>query len=65
MVDGNRYFRCDGFGEVGLFDEVGGLTVGGWGGVGWLYKMYLKGGRMKKGVGRQKWGAYWVQWWVP
>ena len=34
LVDGNRYFQCDGFGEAGLFDEVGGLTVGGWGGVG-------------------------------
>ena len=27
LVDGNRYFQCHGFGEVGVLDEVGGLTV--------------------------------------
>ena len=29
LVDGNRYFQCDGLGEVGVLDEDDGLTVGG------------------------------------
>ena len=27
LVAGNRYLQCDGLGEVGILDEVGGLTV--------------------------------------
>lgn len=32
LAAGNRCFQCDGLGEVGLLDEVGGLTVEGRGG---------------------------------
>ena len=45
MVAGNGYLRYDGLGEVGVLDEVGGLTVGvgGVGDVGGLGKVnYIK-----------------------
>ena len=32
LVAGNRCLQCDGLGEVGMLDEVGGLTVEGRGG---------------------------------
>ena len=49
VVTGNRYYiQCDGLVEVGVFVKDGALL-----GLGWEELYVLKGGGMKKGVGKQ------------
>ena len=49
LVDGNRYFPCDGLVEGGVLDEDDGLTVGEGGGTEELDKMPEKGVKWKRG----------------
>ena len=66
LVVGNSYLQCDGLGEFGVLDEVGGLTVWGWGGFNglkclkrrWNEKIWdVKTGMLCKGVGALKKGG--------
>ena len=66
LVAGNRCLQCDGLGEAGMLNEVGGLTVDGRGGD--TGQNIFKKVEWKNRVGKQRFykGRTWcVKWWAP